>query len=791
MRSTAREVTVFAFFAALSVAMTWPLARDLTTAVSDLGDPLLNTWILDWSGRSLVRNPLGLFQSPMYYPAHLTHAFSEHLVGIALLIIPLQLAGVGAVAVYNVAMLLGFALSGYGGYVLSRVVTGSTLASLAGGIIFAFVPHKFDHIPHLQIVSSGWIPLLLAAVLAYWKRPGRLHAALLVGAFVMNGLTNIHYFLFGSLTAVVTVVVLAIVEPRRERRFWGTLVAAFVAGGLVLLPFLLPYRIVADEYAMKRTAEVAAGGSGTASAWLWATPLNVLYGQLGPRSMHRHEFQLFPGFAALFLSAAALFLWAPQRRPAPAIPPEGLRPPSRRTLRLLDIGIVLMVVLSYLGLLGHEIDWHIRGTRIVSFDNRSFDSSAMVLLVLVVARLTLRYPDAFGGGEGRSLRGAALRSRFPAGAFAAVAWIVIGFLGSLGMNAFFHAFLFRRFEMFQAVRAPVRWAVIAYPGLAVLASMGALALAMKLEGRRRVIAFVVIAALVTLDLRTRILWSHAEASPAPVYRWLAKEKVGPIAEIPLRGDGMEYQYDLGRTAHQLPSFNGTSGFEPPFHVALHTAWQRDDLDRMMDGLEKEGCRLIIVHRHVPSGSTPSVRAWLRRSLAAGRLSILRTFDHGIGGDYVFAVTRNLSSWRQFREADTPDGAGHLLDMRLARMLDGQSTYTESTFGSLESPSFGQVVTGPLDLHGWALSPFSIRRATILLEGGSVRIDVPLTRPRPDLVAIHPWYPFVPKPGFQLTIPDRPRGVHQYTDVRLEIEDAAGRVAWTPVIEFQWVEQSRD
>ena len=33
-----------------------------------------------------------------------------------------------------------------------------------------FVPFRFDHMPHLQIIWGGWLPLMLAALLHYWKR---------------------------------------------------------------------------------------------------------------------------------------------------------------------------------------------------------------------------------------------------------------------------------------------------------------------------------------------------------------------------------------------------------------------------------------------------------------------------------------------------------------------------------------------------------------------------------------------------------------------------------------------
>jgi len=82
------------------------------------------------------------------------------------------------------------------------------------------------------------------------------------------------------------------------------------------------------------------------------------------------------------------------------------------------------------------------------------------------------------------------------------------------MNAFFHAFLYRRIGIFAAIRAPVRWAVIAYIGIAVFAAFGTLAL------MRKKVPAIAIVALAAIDLWFAPRWEQAVPTPAPVYRWL-------------------------------------------------------------------------------------------------------------------------------------------------------------------------------------------------------------------------------------------------------------------------------
>ncbi|HLJ73964.1 MAG TPA: hypothetical protein VKU62_05225, partial [Thermoanaerobaculia bacterium] len=75
-------------------------------------------------------------------------------------------------------MLIGFTLSAYGGFVLARIVTQRFWPSILGGLLYGFVPYRFGQLPHLQVVSGGWLPLLLAALLVYRRTPTWRNAAL-------------------------------------------------------------------------------------------------------------------------------------------------------------------------------------------------------------------------------------------------------------------------------------------------------------------------------------------------------------------------------------------------------------------------------------------------------------------------------------------------------------------------------------------------------------------------------------------------------------------------------------
>jgi len=80
-------------YAVLAIIMTYPLCLNLAESLpGDIGDPLLNTWILAWDGHALMQNPAGLFDANIFFPRPNTLAYSEHMLSTALSVLPVQVA---------------------------------------------------------------------------------------------------------------------------------------------------------------------------------------------------------------------------------------------------------------------------------------------------------------------------------------------------------------------------------------------------------------------------------------------------------------------------------------------------------------------------------------------------------------------------------------------------------------------------------------------------------------------------------------------------------------------------
>ncbi|MGH9419321.1 MAG: hypothetical protein ACRD3J_05045, partial [Thermoanaerobaculia bacterium] len=588
---------------------------------------------------------------------------SENLFGIAIVALPFYFLGLTPLTIYNIAILLGFAFCGYGAFVLGRTLTRSTPAGLVAGILYSFVNFRTDHLSHLQFVWGGWMPMMLAALLHYWRRPTIRNAILYSLCVLMNGLTNIHQFLFGTTALVLSIALLALLSTRFK---WRTLIgaaSATILAAALMLPVLLPYKHVSDLYGMTRDRNVAMWGSATWTDWLSANERNRAYGDVADPKNVNPEKVLFPGLMMLLLTASALLI---DRLKLPVA--LEARPVPRWLLHLIDFLIVMMAIGTYLGTATMRYHWRLFGHLIVSLE--SSDLPAVFLIVAIVVRLSLQLPKGLSGETLQSLRTAAARSRMPIEIWVMLLWIVLGVLGSLGLHSFVHTFLYDRLLMFRSMRVPARWATVAYTGLAGASACGAAA---WIDARRTKIArwgvAVLLIALSIHDVLPDLRWEHTLEVSDPAYVWMRDTKfTGGTLELPVSEGIAQFLYEFGATIHHKPVMNGTSGFEPPLHAKIvQLAQQKTISDDFLTLLASNDCHFILVHDDWLRGATEPTHAWLSREMASGRLGLIRRFDHRNGGDYLFAVTQNVPGWREMR-TDTRDGARFNDDQELERAL---------------------------------------------------------------------------------------------------------------------------
>ncbi len=237
-------LAVLVLYAVATVAMTWPLAAQLSTHAAGSGNDMwIYHWGNWWTRKVLTEGGRLYWTSYMFYPQGISltwYAFSWLNTAIWL---PLQ-ALIGALAAYNVVVLLSYLISAFTAYLLARELTGAYLAAFIGGLVFAFYPARNSYHSHLSFLSVQWIPLC-ALFLVRITRQGRLRDGLGAGvSFALCGLSGERLLLLTLFWAALWLGYSLLFE----RRHWGhktirTLLLAVVTCALIAGPLLAPLAV--------------------------------------------------------------------------------------------------------------------------------------------------------------------------------------------------------------------------------------------------------------------------------------------------------------------------------------------------------------------------------------------------------------------------------------------------------------------------------------------------------------------------------------------------------------------
>ncbi len=295
----------------LTAAMTWPQVRHLGTWIYDNDDPLLSIWRLSWIAHILPASPANLFNGNIFHPEPRTLAYTDSVLLQGVTTAPLIWAGVSNVAAYNIALLLSIALSGWAMWKYAAHLTGSSAAAVLAGIVFAFVPFRFDHYHHLELQAAIFLPLTLLFFDRAIETGSRRDAWLMMGAFAAQMYSCIYYGVFLA-TALVPIALLRLwtATAHARRSFLRALVPAAAAAVVVVLPYAMSYGANRATLGDRLDRDVLLY-SATWPNYLATTAANAWYGATSV--FGQSERYLFPGVIALVLAAFGVVAFDRQR----------------------------------------------------------------------------------------------------------------------------------------------------------------------------------------------------------------------------------------------------------------------------------------------------------------------------------------------------------------------------------------------------------------------------------------------------------------------------------------------
>ena len=579
-----REATlVCLFFALLTLVLAAPLSLSPATHALPLSaDTRLFLWTISWDVEALLHHPLSLFDANIFFPEPRTLAYSEHILGSAVLGAPALLATGNPVLALNVIVLLSCVLCGLGAYVLARELGASVPAALAAGVIFAFGPPRFVRLAQVHLATVQWIPFGLAFFHRYARGARRADLLAAAAFFTLQSLTSGHGGLFMALALGALVLYLwAFGRLPGVRRMLGDL---GVAGALILgvnVVFLVPYLRAQHDVGLHRTLGAVYDWAPNAVSFL-AAPTHAQQWLLSLVPGLREKVEgarayLFPGWITLVLAAVAVFA----RRKAGATETTAEAPspsPSPWWLKALDAALVLVAVVALTIRVSDGIDWKIGSLNLTA---RTAGRAFVLLGILAAVRLLLARlrPFAFAPAL-RQVRDAFRRTvegrvGLDAGFYVVLA--VLSLWACLGPGYVLYTTLYRLLPGFDLIRVPSRLFILTLLALAVLAAKGLDRLIAPLAERRRAAAGATVVVLLTAELAAFPLETRPYTLDLPAIdrELAARPRPFTVVELPVADPANATQsarlhshYMLHSMAHWQPMVNGYSGIIPPRHERL-------------------------------------------------------------------------------------------------------------------------------------------------------------------------------------------------------------------------------
>ena len=681
-RTISREILIFLSFLALTVLMTWPWALHIRDASAGRGDPYAIAYYMWWDYHQTFHDPFNLFQSTVLYPYKYTLAFTESAYGVSLLFFPLFALGLKPLTVLSIATLIAFAFSGYGMFRLVRTLTGSVGAAWIAGIVFAFLPYHFQRLPHLHLIFTGWIPLLIEALVIFAARRSWRGAIWLGVTFVMNALTAVTWFILTLIPLTLTgIVLIASWHLLKDRKFWIRGAVLVGLASVAILCFLFPYYRVHQLYGLERSPEQVVGLSAWPTHWLAISERNKLWPGLGAM-FGKDELLLCPGFLPPLLMVAAFLLVRPAARQFTTLTTKLSSSGAFKTvIVLLDCLAVLLMLVTLLTIGYGGIHPTLFGVEL--FQSTHAARPFYFFIITVFIRVVLAPPQfAHRMFEPNYL--ASVRSNPRTVAYViALIWTVMGFLGSLGMNFYVHRFLYDTIPLFRSMRTPSRWAMIAYVGLSILAGLGSVQVAELLVRWRpklkRGLIYGTLALLVLFEQRVVPLeFVRGEVDPDPMtLRLKVTPMSGGIVELPAERDNYAYfTYTLRAADHGHPVVTAASSFVPPLLQEIESLTSERPIPlRFLDVLEGIPTSYLVVHKSfLKPDSKSAIESIVKSGVAERRLKLVHREGDSDTGDELYALTKVEPSAQA--DPNPIDDAGYFVSQQYLQLLGREPNQDE-------------------------------------------------------------------------------------------------------------------
>ncbi|MFC2160688.1 hypothetical protein ACFLRX_03435 [Acidobacteriota bacterium] len=633
------QASALLLFFFLALFQLFPLSLHPVDSIHDMGDPLLNTWIFSWIQKSLLSQPSQLFNGNIFYPSKNTISHSEHLLPQAIISLPIALLTGNPIFVYNCLFIFSYIFAAYAMFLLVRHLTRDYLSGIVAGIIFAFSAYHLNHIPQLQLLSSGLFVLSFYYLHRFFQEKKTKYSILFAVFLMVQALACIYYGLF-------FISILLIALPLFILFHWKEINSSLLlklflpvfAAGAVLFLVSLPYISLMKNSEFSR--DLASGAD--LVNYLGTSKKSLLYGKL-LSPFGAAERYLFPGFIALFFMGVYIFF---NRKAFHNIP------------RLLRIFIFSVISLSLLSFLIISVFGGLRvnlGLFDISINNIIKPSAIFLFTVLGLILLSFTL-HLFSKIDIKREK----RDNF-------YLYIILFFwalLLSFGKNFSISGqtaeglklpfvWLHEYVPGFGGIRAPSRYAVFVLFAIAVMAGFGFKIMSTKFK-RQHVKIFVTGIVVLLLNIEFMSLPQKMRFIPTnknipPTYKWLEqKNEDFPLIELPQFGAfGLESIYMYFSIFHQKKLVNGYSGFLSPYYHYIREIFDSFPSKVSLKVLKYLKIEYVIIHANMWEENEANIKEDQIFNEFKNDLELVASFDYSskkpweysekYGRDFIFKV----------------------------------------------------------------------------------------------------------------------------------------------------------
>ncbi len=583
-----KHVGIVFLFTLIACLLLYPLPLHLSNGLvaAQSGDPLLQIWVVQWNIHKLTTSVKQYFDANIFYPYSNTFAYHDHLFALSLLGLPIHIISHNPIFTYNILLMLSFILSAYGMFLLCRELTGNEYAAFLAGLIFGFLPYRFAHLDHLNLLSIQWFPFCFLFLTRYLflKRGATSKVittvALFWGFFLLQVLSSFNYlFMLTFAIGIFFVATLffhwqsGVQTPvcKNGKLKFVLLIIGGCIVGILLLPLVLPYLRANRQMGFQRTLQEAESLSARVQDYLVAPEDNLLYGNVT---------QQFKSSPSPFPREQILF--------------NGILP----------------VLLACLGIFG---GLH----RKLKFARLNFDRSSGITVLRWTYTVLLVVAGVLSLGPFLTLFGKTVPLPY--------------------------GLLYKFVPGFNSMRVPARFGVLVFFAMSVLAALGVAQLYeyLKRSGWRRnttlkqLLMIAIFGAIILLEyysLPQELSFYPATTETIPeVYRWLAEQPEDVrIIELPLDSMKANFEYSYYSIFHWKQMINGRSAFIPNGIVQIWAEMLNFPSQRSLDLLKNLGIHYVILH-------TDALPQHISKTLPEG-IQIMRD----LGNDLVLFVSEKTA-----------------------------------------------------------------------------------------------------------------------------------------------------